>query len=82
MPIFDLKCSSCGFVFERFCKYDQAVAGIDCPECESMAYKSVSAPAYVYGDFYDRHARKVNQDVEKFEKKMGRTFGGGDASSR
>lgn len=42
MPLFDFRCSDCGYEFERIVK---GASSIECPKCGARAEKQISAPA-------------------------------------
>jgi len=64
-----VKCEDCEKVFEKIMKAE--VLEVPCKFCDGTAHKQVSAPAYVYGDFYDQGKRELHKAKEEVEKKYG-----------
>jgi len=47
MPIYEYKCSECGYEFEEIQKFNDLPITV-CPKCGGKVYKKLSAPAFKF----------------------------------
>ncbi len=47
MPIYEYKCSECGYEFEEIQKFSDPPITV-CPKCGGKVYKKISAPAFKF----------------------------------
>jgi len=46
MPMYDFKCSKCGFVASRLVRVMDAAAGVSCQKCQGHADRILSMPTH------------------------------------
>ena len=52
MPIYEYRCNKCNVIFERLELFAIEIPTSQCPQCQGVGIKAISAPAIVY-DLFD-----------------------------
>ncbi|BBC78057.1 FmdB-like transcriptional regulator [Escherichia phage EcS1] len=62
MPIYEYHCTICAEKIEKIRKISERDEPVECTAlmCEGIAERSVTAPGYVHGGFYDNHKGNPN----------------------
>jgi len=72
MPIYEYKCSECGYEFEEIQKFSDLPIAV-CPKCGGKVYKKISAPAFKFkgsGWYVTDYSKKIYKEAsEKKEDK-------------